>query len=175
MKDAQGNHSQNKRKMDPLGLALGGLLAALVFVATAFLKLPFPMTNGYVHLGDGFALLGAAMLGWVAVPAAGLGSLLADLMLGFAPYALPSFFIKAGMAAVAVRAMRHQKHWLRGLLLLAAEALMVAGYFLTEWLLLGVGLAGAWASVPGNALQGISGVVVALALLPVLKRIKVRA
>ena len=41
-------------------LALGGMLAALVFVATSFFKLPVSVTQGYIHLGDGFILLGAA-------------------------------------------------------------------------------------------------------------------
>ena len=34
-------------------IALSGMMAALIFVATYFVKLPMAMTNGYVHLGDG--------------------------------------------------------------------------------------------------------------------------
>ncbi|MEA5015809.1 MAG: ECF transporter S component [Candidatus Limiplasma sp.] len=158
----------------PLTLAMGGLLAAVVFVSTAFLKLPIPMAQGYVHLGDGFILLGAALMGYVAVPAAALGSLLADLLLGFVPYALPTFVIKGAMAAVAVLAVRQKNIALRILLLILAEAVMVFGYFVAEGWLLGLGAAGAWASVPGNAVQGGSGVVIALALMPMLRRIKLK-
>ena len=153
-------------------LALGGLLAALVFVATAFLKLPIPMNQGYVHLGDGFILLGAALLSCAAIPAAALGSLLADLLLGFAPYALPTLFIKGGMTAIAVLATRTRPIWLRAAIWVLAEAFMAAGYFLAEWLVLGVGFAGAWVNVPGNAIQGLSGVMIALVLQPMLSLVK---
>ncbi|MCL2434430.1 MAG: ECF transporter S component, partial [Clostridia bacterium] len=149
---------------------LGGLLAALVFVVTAFLKLPMPL--GYVHLGDGFILLGAALLPFAAVPAAALGSLLADLLLAYPHYALPTLFIKGGMAAIAVTAAGARPVWLRTAVWVLAEAFMAAGYFLAEWLVLGVGFAAAWANVPGNAIQGLSGVMVALVLLPVLRLVK---
>jgi uncharacterized membrane protein len=172
--DQDRKDSPSRHPLSPLSLALGGLLAALIFVSTAFLKLPIPMAQGYVHLGDGFILLGAALMGYVAVPAAALGSLLADLMLGYASYALPTFLIKGAMAAVGVFAVRQKNIALRILLLLLAEVVMVAGYFVAEAWLLGYGPVGAWATVPGNALQGVSGVVIALALAPVLKRIKIK-
>lgn len=154
-----------------LSLAMGGMLAALIFVATCFLKLPIPMSGGYVHLGDGFILLGAALLGFLSVPAAALGSLLSDLLLGYTAYALPTFFLKGAVAAVAVAAMKRHHLLPRALLLLLAEAVMVGGYFLVEWLLLGYGFSGALANVLGNAVQGLSGVVIALGLRPMLKRI----
>ncbi|MCL1855057.1 MAG: ECF transporter S component [Clostridia bacterium] len=158
-----------QKPLKPLMLALGGLLAALVFIATVFLNLPVPMSQGYVHLGDGFILLGTALLSYAAIPAAALGSLLADLLLGFAPYALPTFFIKGGMAAIALLAAGAKPVWLRAVIWMMAEGFMAVGYFLAEWLVLGVGFGGAWANVPGNAIQGIGGVVVALALLPILR------
>ena len=65
-----------------LTLALSGMMAALVFVATYFFKLPVSITQGYIHLGDGFILLGASLLGWASVPAAAIGSALADLLGG---------------------------------------------------------------------------------------------
>jgi len=154
----------------PLMVALGGLLAALVFVVTAFLKLP--MGPGYVHLGDGFILLGGALLSFVAVPAAALGSLLADLLLAYPHYALPTLFIKGGMAAIAAISAEVRSVWLRVVIWVLAEAFMIAGYFLAEWLALGAGFAGAWANIPGNVIQGLSGVLVALVLLPMLRLVK---
>ncbi|NLI20696.1 MAG: ECF transporter S component [Clostridiales bacterium] len=153
-------------------LAICGMMAALIFVATYFIKLPMSMTNGYVHLGDGFILLAASMLGWAAVPAAAVGSMLADLMGGYAVYLLPTFLIKGAVAAVAVLAVRTKLSWLRVLGLIAAEAVMVGGYFLTEWLILGYGLAAAGAGLLGNAVQGASGVVIALLLAPLMKRVR---
>ena len=83
-----------------LTLALSGMMAALVFVATYFFKLPVSITQGYIHLGDGFILLGASLLGWASVPAAAIGSALADLLGGYTLYILPTFVIKGLVAAV---------------------------------------------------------------------------
>ena len=157
-----------------LKLALGGMLAALTFVATYFLKLPIPMSGGYVHLGDGVILLGAMLLGSVAIPAAAIGSLLADLLLGYTAYALPTLIIKGAMAAVATVAGARKNLWLRALWLLLAECVMVFGYFAVEWLIMGYGFAGAWANVPANAAQGISGILFATALHPLLTRVVAR-
>ena len=41
-------------------------------------KLPVSITQGYIHLGDGFILLGASLLGWASIPAAAIGSALAE-------------------------------------------------------------------------------------------------
>ena len=165
--------TRETRKTSPTArLALCGMMAALIFVATYFIRLPMGMTNGYVHLGDGFILLAASMLGWAAVPAAAVGSMLADLMGGYAVYLLPTFVIKGAVAAVAVLAMRARRGWLCALGLIAAEAVMVGGYFLVEWLLLGYGLAAATASIPGNCLQALSGVIIGLLLIPLMKRVR---
>ena len=75
-----------KRHSDVLGLANAGMMAALVFVATYFFKLPVSITQGYIHLGDGFILLGAALLGKPAIAAAAVGSMLADLLGGYTLY-----------------------------------------------------------------------------------------
>lgn len=158
-------------KKKTFAMALGGMIAALVFLATTFLKLPVPMSSGYVHLGDGILLLGVLLTGPLGVPAAALGSMLADLLLGYTAYALPTFIIKGGTAAVAILAGKAKNPTLRCLWLIAAETVMVGGYFLLEWLVMGYGLAGAWANVPGNAVQGTSGVIIAMLLFSVLKRI----
>ena len=166
--------ASERRKANPtLKLAMCSVMAALIFVATYFVKLPMAMTNGYVHLGDGFILLAASLLGWAAVPAAAIGSMLADLMGGYAIYLLPTFLIKGAVAAVAVLALRRKHEWLRVLGLILAEAVMVGGYFIAEWLFLGYGFHAAVGSLLGNTLQGLSGVVVGLLLIPLLKRVKV--
>ena len=155
-----------------LKLAFGGMMAALVFVATYFFKLPVSITQGYIHLGDGFILLGASLLGWASVPAAAIGSALADLLGGYTLYILPTFVIKGLVAALAVYALRAGRpYWLTVVLLAVAEGVMVAGYFVTEWLLLGYGLAAAAGAVAPNLVQGLSGVVLGAVLIPLLRRV----
>ena len=160
------------KKLSPQSIALCGMMAAVIFVATYFLKIP--IVYGYIHLGDGFILLSAAVLGWPAMPAAAVGSMLADLLAGYTLYMAPTFVIKAAVAAIAVVAAGKKGPPLQMLYMLIAEAAMVAGYFITDWLILGFGWAAATAAVLGNALQGLSGVAVWMLLLPVVKRIRKR-
>lgn len=164
----------NRKSTNVLTLALGGMMAALVFVATYFFQLPVSITQGYIHLGDGFILLGASLLGWAAVPAAAIGSALADLMGGYTLYILPTFLIKGLVAVVAVYAVSGGKpYWLTVLLLAAAELVMVGGYFVVEWLFLGYGLAAAAGAVAPNLVQGASGLVIGAVLIPLMRRVKV--
>ena len=169
MKDSFFAHQKSKSKT--FQMAVGGVFAALVFVCTYFLKLPVPMSSGYVHLGDGAILLGACAVGALSIPGAALGSLLADVLLGYAVYAVPTFLIKGGVAVVAVIGSKQKNPWLWGLFLILAEAVMVVGYFLVEWLVMGYGFAGAFGNVPGNLIQGGSGVVLAFFLAPMLRRV----
>jgi uncharacterized membrane protein len=161
-------------------LVTASLLAALTFLATTFLRLP--TTFGYVNLGDCFVLLS----GWLLGPlygsmAAGVGSLLADLM-GYPQYAAVTFLIKGTMALIAalsVRALNRAEpgpcrrsllpRFLGGLL---AELLMVGGYFVYEIFLYGLG--GAVVSLPFNSAQGFVGLLVAMLLCPVVSRIRHR-
>lgn len=162
-----------ERKSNVLRLAYGGMLAALIFVATYFFQIPVSLTQGYIHLGDGFILLGAALLGSTAIPAAALGSMLSDLLGGYTLYILPTFLIKGAVAAVAVRCYAKQRPlWQRAVLLALAELVMVAGYFVMEWLVLGYGWAAALGAVIPNLVQGLSGVVIALILTPLVGRVK---
>ena len=154
-------------------LTLASMLAALIFVATSFFKLPVSLTQGYIHLGDGFILLGAALLGTPAIIAAALGSALADLLGGYTVYILPTFIIKGLVGAVAVWSLAKQRPLVMRLAgLIAAEAVMVLGYFLAEWLVLGYGWAATVGAVIPNIMQGISGVVIATVLMPMIRQVK---
>lgn len=149
-------------------MILGALFAALCAVATLAIQIPSPM-NGYVNLGDCVVLLS----GWLLGPlygglAAGIGSMLADVMTGYVHYAPGTLLIKGAMALAAALLYRMWKaaakgHPLTGRILsgMAAEALMVAGYFGYASLLLGKGWAAA-ASIPGNLIQGVFGLLSAV-------------
>lgn len=153
-------------------LVLAALFTALTAVATMVIQIPSPM-SGYVNLGDTLVLLSAWVLGpLMGAAAGGIGSMLADLLTGYGYYAPGTLIIKAAMALCAgliVRAMKGKK--LTGRLLggAAAEVIMVAGYFLYAALMLQNGI-GALASVPGNAVQGLVGLVAALALAALLEK-----
>ena len=159
-------------------LVLGALLASLCCMGTLVIQIPSPM-NGYVNMGDCFVLLSGWLLGPVyGFIAAGVGSALADLLAGYVHYVPATFLIKGLVALLAwtlnrlLSALPGKKLRLgRTVSALAAEAVMVLGYFAWAALLFGEGLAAA-ASIPGNIVQGLAGVVLSALLMEVLQRTK---
>lgn len=154
------------QKNSILKLTLGGIFAALICIATMFLQIPVSLTQGYIHIGDALILLCASLLGWIAVPAAAVGSMLADLLSGYAVYCLPTLIIKGGVALIVVLGVKENSSLWRALIwFVLAELWMVLGYFLVEWLVMGYGLAAAASAVVPNLIQGLSGVVLAALFL----------
>lgn len=145
-------------------LVLAALFAALGCVATMVISIPIPATNGYINLGDGIVLLGAFFLPPAyAAAAGGLGSMLADILLGYASYAPATLLIKA-LSALCAATVSHMGQRKTGAVILGAvagEILMILGYFGYEALVLGYGLA-AVGSIPANALQAAAGIVVSV-------------
>ena len=157
-------------------LVLAALFAALCTVMTMVIQVPSPM-QGYVNLGDCAVLLSAWVLGpWYGAAAAGIGSMLVDLLSGYGHYVPGTLIIKgvdALAAALIFRAMGRSK---TALLVsgTVGEIIMVVGYFFYASLILGKGLAAA-ASIPGNIVQGIAGIAIGLALAVLLQKAKAPA
>lgn len=169
-------------------MILISLFTAIVTIATMIIQIPMPL-QGYVNLGDCIILLAAWLLG----PAAGLfaggaGSMLADLLTGYFHYAPGSLLVKGlmGIVAALLFSCLHKPEKgsgtsgkvsfsrllpLSSLLVsaIAAEAVMVLGYFLYDFLLLGNGFAAA-AGIPGNLLQALAGMLSATLFYPLLIR-----
>lgn len=141
-------------------LTFTGLMAALVCVLTMFPHIPIPAGSGYIHLGDGVILLAVMLLGPLAIPAAAIGSMLADLFSGFALYAPATFVIKGLVALIAWLMYRRGSIARTVLAFVLAEAAMVAGYFAFEWF---VAREYAVVDILGNTIQGVSGVALGVA------------
>ena len=157
-----------KKKGNVMKLVLSGLLAAFVAVATMLISIPTP-TKGYINLGDCFVNISAWMLGPVfGAGAAGIGSAIADLLLGYTVYAPATFVIKALMAITSFYLYRLLSKRIHGfisrvLASVSAEVVMIAGYCLFEAILYG-SFATALTGVPGNVLQGVGGVIISVIL-----------
>ncbi len=161
-------------------LTAGALSTAVVTVATMALRVPVPATQGYINLGETAIYLTALLLGpGYGLVAGGLGSALADLLGGYAQFALFTLVIKAveGWLAGTLfwKVLRGPNYtgaaWVARVLVACGVAglWMVAGYFVVEFFFLGLGLAAA-AEVPGNLFQVMSGLVVGLAGSSILRR-----
>jgi len=159
-------------------LVLTAMFAAIICVATLIIRIPSPL-GGYSNLGDTVVLLAAFLLGpSLGAAAAGIGSMLADIASGYAIYAIPTLLIKSLMAIVAAllfRALTKGKSSTSARVTaavvagLAAETIMVAGYYFFALLFLAYEGSAAL-TIPGNAIQGLVGITGALALLIALPR-----
>ena len=149
-------------------IVLCGVFTAVVALATMFIK--FPTVIGYVNAGDGFILISALILGPFAGLVGGLGSALADLILGYTLYVPATLIIKGLIGLAAGFFLRDKTLSLRNVLVfLFGELWMVAGYFIFEACVYSP--ASALGSVLPNLLQAAGGVVIALLATPVVKRI----
>lgn len=156
-------------------LTLTALFMALSCVATMVIKIP--TTIGYANLGDGIVLLGAYFLGPLyGLLAGGVGSMLADLLSGYAFYAPGTLVIKGLVAWIGVMLARKlckgEIPTVRGAVVggVVAEVWMVFGYWAYETLILGNGAA-AVASLASNGAQGAVGVIVSVVLFGILSRV----
>ncbi len=157
-------------------IVMAALLAALTCVATMLIKIPSPM-KGYINLGDCVVLVS----GWLLSPAwgflaAGLGSALADILSGYVIYGPATFLVKGLMALVAFYGFRLLHHKCGNLISriisgIGAEVVMMVGYFLFAGFLYGFGPAAM--NIPANAVQGVAGVVIGIALVKICEQSKI--
>lgn len=157
-------------------LVIAALMTALACVATMIIKIPSPL-KGYINLGDCIVLTA----GWLLSPvygflAAGLGSALADIFSGYVLYAPATFVIKGLMAIIAFWGFRllHKKlgnlpsRIISGI---AAEIVMVLGYFVFEGFL--YGFAPSVVNIPPNSVQGVAGLILGIVLIKIFEKSKI--
>jgi len=155
--------------------ACAALLAALTAVATMIIRIPTP-TQGYIHLGDGMVLICGILLGpGLGALAAGIGSMMADLIGGYMAWVPGTFAIKALTALLGGWLYHHMAgkgmNTITRVVLcgIPAEIIMVLGYFVYEvGSSMGAAAAAVVLGVPMNIVQGIAGIIVGAVLLPVL-------
>ncbi len=156
-------------------VAIIGVMASLVAVMTLLIRVPVPATEGYINLGDTMVMLSGLLFGpLVGGIAGGVGSAVADVVGGYASWAPYTFVIKGVEGAIAGLALKFgsgklQKNLIKVLFLVIAGMEMVAGYFLVEAILFGLGAA--LTELPGNLFQAASGIVFSLVVEPAVRRV----
>ena len=163
-----------------LDLAITGMLAALVFVATRFIniRLPISINGGLIHLGNVMLFTSAIVFGpKKGAIAGGIGMGLFDIVSGWLPWAPFTFAIRAAMGFVvgyvANSGDAHGNSPVKnGLGILLSAPILIGGYYLTEGFLYGNWIAPA-TSIPGNIAQLVIGFILAVPLSLVLKKTKV--
>jgi len=128
--------------VSPKSVALLGVLTALTTAVTMAIAIPFPPTRGYFNLGEAVVFFTALSFGWKAGGiCGGIGSAAADILLGYGVFAVITLIAKGteGLVCGAISRAGNGRRWAMVLGIAAGGACMITGYFLGEWVYLGLG------------------------------------
>jgi len=142
------------RKISTKKIVTIALFMAMTIVMTIVIRIP--TFRGYINLGDIVLLFAALFLGKKAgFLVGGLGSALADIIVGYAFYAPITFVVKGLQGYICGWIFQKTGYHKPLLATIPAGLFMAFGYFVAESFM--YGLAGAAISIPGNLLQGMVG------------------
>lgn len=159
-------------KMNTKELTKMAMLIALTTVMTMVVQIPIAAGNGYLNLGDMVVFLAALMLGKKGgFIVGGLGSALADLILGYSHYA-PITLIVKGLEGFIAGYLLETKVGKKAkvLPLIIGGVLMAVGYYIAEIFMYGT--KAALVGLPVNTLQGLLGAVAAILLFEGIKKVR---
>lgn len=162
--------------MNTKKLCIMGLLIALTCVATMCIHIPIPATSGYINVGDSVILITSVLLGGpFGLVAGGIGSALADVLLGYTSYAPVTLIVK-GLEGLLVTVIAGKSANFFNVRKIAAAVLgviwMVFGYFVFECFMYGV--AAASESVISNCIQAGGSFVIFIVLGFALHKAKIQ-
>ena len=150
-------------------LALSGVMAALVFVATWTIRIPNAM-GGYFNLGDVIIFVSALIFGPIVGGfAGGVGSAIADII-GFPLFAVPTLVIKGIEGLLAGLITNRNNMYRDAVAVIVAGFEMVLGYFLAEYYALGWTFEMALAEIPGNIVQIFIGGLIGIPTAIIIRR-----
>lgn len=149
---------RNKKSL--LKITYTAIFTAIILLATSVIKFSTGLGEGYIHLGDSFVYLTACILPFPYCLVAGaLGGALADILSGYAIWAIPTMIIKMLNAIPFMLVCRKHKsskilskHTI--LMTFASGIITIFGYFVTECILYSV--ASATLSLLGNTIQAVA-------------------
>lgn len=154
---------ENKTRKNVQAISLTGLMAALIVVMTAFVKVPTGINTGYIHLGDSMVYLAGCLIAGPAGALAGaIGGALADVLAGAPQWAIASAIIKAINAVpFIIIASRYKKQNgkikiitpLTIAMTIVSGIITVGGYFIAEGIM--YSFTAAIPSIPFNIIQAV--------------------
>lgn len=170
------NHSNTRSQT--FDMVLSAMLIALVFVATVFLNIKLPVTanGGLVHLGTAMLFITSILFGPKKGAIAGaIGMGLFDLISGWTLWA-PFTLVARGLQGYVVGKIA----WSKGrngrsiifnlLATILSVPVMLVGYYICEGILFHNWIVPV-ASIPGNIVQNVVGILVAIPVCAVLKKV----
>ena len=154
-------------------IVLNGIMIALVCMATMVIQIPMPGTNGYINIGDSVIFISSILFGPITgMLSGGIGSMLADILSGYAHWAIFTLLIKGIEGYLVGILIKNNITILKSIFsTLIGVLVMVIGYFLAGIVLKGSALI-SLASVPGNLIQGIVSMLISILISNSLKKVK---
>jgi energy-coupling factor transport system substrate-specific component len=159
-----------RRQVNPMAIAVVAVMTAVTTVFTLAVRVPVPATNGYVNLSDVAIYFTAFAFGpWVGLIAGGVGAALADLLGGYAQFAILTL-LAHGLEGFIAGWLGRDRQFIGMVLAWLAGAVVMCGlYLLGEGLVL-TGWGPAFTELPFNALQNLVGAVVGIPLVLAVRR-----
>lgn len=124
-------------------ISIIAIFAALICVITMLIAFPLPATQGFINIGDAGVMITGLLFGpIIGGIAGGFGSMLADIILGYAIYAPATLVIKGLegfiVGIIANPRKLYRKFNYRDVIgVIAGGLIMVFGYYFYEILLYG--------------------------------------
>lgn len=149
---------QNKKSL--LKITYTAIFTAIILISTSSIKFSTGLGEGYIHLGDCFVYLSACVLPFPYCLIAGaLGGALADILSGYAIWAIPTMIIKMLNAVpFVVMCRKHKSNIILSkhivLMTVVSGIITILGYFVSECILYSV--ASATLSLIGNTIQAVA-------------------
>ena len=148
------------RNKSLLKITNSAIFTAIILFSTMLVKFSTGLGEGYIHFGDCFIYLSACILPFpYCIIAGALGGALADILGGFAIWAIPTAIIKILIAlpfALVCKKEKSEKilNKRTTLMPMVSGIITILGYFIAECILYSV--ASATLSIIGNTIQAIA-------------------
>lgn len=150
------------------------LLAAITFVATAFIHIPLPSNYGYFNLGDAVIMFSAVFLDPFAGCLVGIiGASFGDFYAGaaqFVPFTIVAKTLEAFIAGYLFKAFKGRWSYVSFYI----GGFVMASVYAFSYIIL-YGWGPMLASTPFDLLQGLLSAIIATLLIITLKKTKIRS
>jgi uncharacterized membrane protein len=168
MEKEEISKSNYKGRLSPriiLSFSIIAIFSGLICVLTMIVSIPIPATQGYINIGDAGVMICGLLFGPIIGGfSGGIGSALADMLLGFTFYAPGTLIIK-GLEGFLVGLIANPKRYYKKLnyrdilAVLSGGLLMAYGYFLYELFVFGLPAAIVELILNGIIQFGLGGVI----------------
>lgn len=168
---------RNKKSL--LRITNTAIFTAIILLATSVIKFSTGLGEGYIHLGDSFIYLAACILPFpYCIIAGALGGALADILSGYAIWAIPTMIIKMLNVipfALVCRKYKSSKILSKQTVLMTVVSgiITILGYFVAESVLYSV--ASATLSLIGNTIQAIASGIIFVIIAKAVDKINLKS